>query len=366
VIVGSPGNDGSHAFGQLIQQSAEQRVAAIVPKRSIRRKRPTGDVSLIPTTERLIRLGEGCSCCTVRGDLLTKVQRIAEEQSADHLLIQASAHTDLRILAKTFTVADAQGAVLSDVARIDSLVTVLDAGAFYTTVGGTGARALIERVEFANVVLLEGTSSLSPDMLDRVRSGIAVLNPNARIVRGDEDKLQLSAVQADHPFDLDQAEQRAAGMGEASGSNTASGAVVRFDYQARRPFHPARLHALIEQPWAGILRVQGSFWVASRPNMACSMDIAGASRNTLPEGMWWASVPTEERPGNPDLARYLESIWHPEYGDRHNKLSIVGTETDAAELRDRLQTCLLNDEELAAPEQWGSMQDPFKWPDPMQ
>ncbi|MGB0641000.1 MAG: GTP-binding protein [Myxococcota bacterium] len=120
VLTGSPGNDGSRVFEQLIQQSEDVRLTAIVPKRSKKRSRSTGEVSVVPTTERLVRLGQGCSCCTVRADLMAKVQRIADEKSAEHILIHTSPHADLRTVAKTFTVADESGSMLSDVARIGS------------------------------------------------------------------------------------------------------------------------------------------------------------------------------------------------------------------------------------------------------
>ncbi len=140
VVAGSPGNDGTGIVEQLIHQSSDLRLAAIVPKRSKKRNRSKGDVAVIPTTERLVRLGQGCSCCTVRGDLMAKVQKIADDQSAEHILIHTMPHTDLRVLAKTFTVADDTGAVLSDVARIGSLVTVVDTATFLEALEGQGAR----------------------------------------------------------------------------------------------------------------------------------------------------------------------------------------------------------------------------------
>jgi len=362
VLAGSPGNDGSRALSQLIQQSGDTRLTAIVPKRSKKRNRASGDVAVIPTTEHLVRLGQGCSCCTVRGDLMAKVHRIAEEQSAEHILIHTSPHSDLRMIAKTFTVADDSGSVLSDVAHIDSLVTVVDAESFLDTIEGAGARALVERVELANIILLEGASDFSAEDLEQVLGAIAALNAGAKVVRADGSDFDLGSLHSELPFDLDLAEQRAAGAGQAAGQPQAEGPVVKFVYQARRPFHPTRLHALLGESWAGVLRVKGTFWVASRAEFACSLDVAGASRDMSPEGMWWATVPEGERPDSPDFQRYLETIWHPEFGDRHQNLSFVGTAVDEDGLSARFEDCLLTDEELQAPDQWASMPDPFDWP----
>ena len=356
VVSGSPGNDGTRVIEQLIHQSSDLRLAAIVPKRSKKRNRTKGDVAVIPTTERLIQLGQGCSCCTVRADLMAKVQKIADEQSAEHILIHTTPHTDLRVLAKTFTVADQTGSVLSDVARIGSLVTVVDTATFIETLEGPNARSLIEQLEIANVVLLEGSSDASEQQLEQIGRSIEAINAGARVVRDDEDGPLLSSLYTDQPFDLDLAEQRAAG------SQSTSNSVMKFAYQARRPFHPARLHALLGEPWSGVIRAKGTFWVASRPEFACSLDVAGMSRDMSAEGMWWATVPVDQRPDSPQLQQYLETIWHPEFGDRHQNLSIVGTEVDEEELRGRFEACLLTDEEVAAPDQWASMPDPFEWP----
>jgi len=362
VLTGTPDNDGSYALEQLIQHSGDLRLAAIIPKRMNKRSRPSGNVPLIPTTERLVKLGQGCSCCTVRGDLMAKVRRIADEQSAEHILIHTAPHADLRTLAKTFTVADDSGRVLSDVARIDSLVTVVDAKGFLDSLGRAGARSLMERLELANVVLLQGGSGIAPQDLEQVLGCIRAINASARVVQAEEEGFVLSALRAAQPFELDLAEDRAAELAGGEEGSEEAGSVVRFDYQARRPFHPARLHALLAEPWPGVLRAKGTFWVASRPEYACALDVAGGSRNMSPEGMWWATVPVEQRPNSTQFKAYLEEIWHPAFGDRLQNLNIVGIAVDEQELLGRIEACLLTEEELSAPDEWSSLPDPFQWP----
>ena len=362
VLTGSPGNDGTRVFEQIIQQSSDLRLTAIVPKRSKRKNRSRGPVPMIPTTEHLVRLGEGCACCTVRGDLMAKVQRIADEKSAEHILIHTSPHADLQTLAKTFTVADQSGSVLSDVAQIGSLVAVVDAGSFLDTLQGANARKLFERLELANVVLVEGGASVSATLVEQVLGTIKAINASARVVHAQEGGLSLSSLHADQPFDLDLAEERASGGGGLAAQVAVHASTIKFSFQARRPFHPSRLHAFLGEPSSGVLRVKGTFWVASRPDFACNLDVAGGSRSMAPEGMWWATVSEQERPKSPDFQRYLESMWHPEFGDRHQNLSVIGTGVTEGDLRDRLEACLLTDEEVKAPEQWATLADPFPWP----
>ena len=362
VLAGSAGIDASRSLEQLLQTSNALRVAAIVPKRGKKRNRTSSSATIIPTTENLVRLGKGCSCCTVRGDLMAKIQRLADEQNTDHIVIQAAAHDDLHTLAKTFTVANDSGAVLSNVARIEHLVTVIDATQFFATFETDRVRAMLERIELANTILLEGTAGQASERIERVLVAIRALNAGAQIVLADENDVGLAAFESNAPFDLDMAPVRAAGSADPTLHPEEDSAVVKFSYSARRPFHPGRLHALLQEPWPGVLRAQGTFWVATRPDYVCELDIAGASRSTSSEGMWWATVPSSERPNNPALTQYLESIWDEQFGDRHQALRIIGIESDESELRTRLDSCLLTAEELADAAQWPLMDDPFQWP----
>ena len=217
-------------------------------------------------------------------------------------------------------------------------------------------------MELANIILLEGTSNSSADEIENITAAIRALNAGARIVHSDDKGFVLSSLQSDLPFDLDLAQERAAGPNEMGSEPQSAGSVVKFSYQARRSFHPGRLHALLAEPWAGVLRGKGTFWVASRPEFTCALDVAGMSRNMVPEGMWWATVSKEERPQSPDFTRYLETIWHPEFGDRHQNINIVGVAVDEDDLHARFEACLLTDEELNHPDQWTTFSDPFQWP----
>ena len=139
-------------------------------------------------------------------------------------------------------------------------------------------------------------------------------------------------------------------------------AVTRFTFESKAPFHPGRLHALIKQKLASVIRLKGTFWVASRPELVGDLDIAGGNTAVSCAGHWWASVPPEERPKNPAFRAYLESTWHPQFGDRNQDLTLAGVGLNEAELRQALNACLLTDNELAEPENWMRYNDPFKWP----
>ena len=151
VVTGSQGGD-AWLLESLRATSSDDRVTAIVPKG----RRSSRGPGLVPTTERLVRMGQGCACCTVRGDLLTKVRKIVREGQAAHVLIQAPAHADLVTLAKTFTVADDQGKTLSSVASLQSVAVSIDTATFDSELRGKGGRGLVERIELADTIVLRG------------------------------------------------------------------------------------------------------------------------------------------------------------------------------------------------------------------
>ena len=362
VLLGSSGTDGSQVVEGVLKNSKPHRLTAIVPKKGRRRKKTGGKTSsILPTTERLVRLGEGCACCTVRGDLLTKIRRIAESDSADQVLIQTGPAADLSTVAKTFSVADQSGAVLSDVAQLQSVAMAIDARDFMLNLKGKLARPLVVHIELANVIVLEQTVDLASDDVEEIRNCILALNPDVQIVLADRTELSIASLQSTDPFDLNAPKHRAM-RNVLEPTPEGPSAIVRLSYQARRPFHPSRLHRVLHEEREGLLRVTGTFWVATQPDLVGSMDWAGGSRETSCSGMWWVSVPDSQRPKSPEFRQYVQEIWHPDFGDRHQDLLIVAIGIDEEGFRHRLDQCLLSDAELADPAQWTQMKDPFQWP----
>jgi G3E family GTPase len=347
----------------MLAAATGERVTAIVPKRGRRSRRGSGNKSIIQTSEHLVRLGQGCSCCTVRGDIRAKVGRLAAENAADHIVIQAAPQSDIVTLAKTFTVADDRGATLSQVAHLQNVVAVVDAREALQSLRSTSARRLVQQIELANVLLLDQTSDMSEPELAQLTTVLEAINPAAQVTRASADDISMSSLTASRPFDLDGAQYRATLATVLDDSWAPSGDVSSLAYRARKPFHPARLHSLITRAWAGIVRAHGVFWVASRPDSVCMLDVAGSNWTTSVGGRWWASVPAEQQPNTPQFRAYRDEIWHPDFADRKQEIAFVGVSMDVDALRTALDACLLTDDELAAPDQWSRLPHPFSWPE---
>jgi G3E family GTPase len=342
-----------------------------------------GGAALSRTEEQLVEMSNGCICCTLREDLLAEVARLAREGRFDYLLIESTGISEPLPVAQTFTFEAEDGTSLSSLARLDTLVTVVDARAFPAELErgsslasqGLGvsdeddrtlATLHIEQVEFADVIVLNKTDLVTAAELERVEATVRAINPGAILVRSERGQVPLAAVLGTGRFDMEEAQRRPAWVRELMGIHTPETeayGISSFVYKARHPFHPARLDAWFRRPWPGVVRAKGWFWVASRPNHTAAFQLAGATRETSVAGVWWAAVSPERRPDDPAFRAKLESLWHPIYGDRRQEIVIIGVNLDREALTAAFDACLLTDAELNRPERWGEMPHPLPWPE---
>ncbi len=254
-----------------------------------------GDAAVDHVAERLVEMSNGCICCTLREDLLVEVARLAREGRFDALLIESTGISEPMPVAETFTFADETGASLGDVARLDTMVTVIDASTFLAECDGVedlnqrgialspqDDRAivdlLVDQVEFCDVAIVNKCDLVDHETVARIESIVRALNPGARIVRARNAEVPLRLVLNTGLFDLERAEQQAGWLQVARGEEqpeTEEYGISSFAYRARRPFHPQRLWERLNQPWEGVLRAKGFFWLASRHDLAAEWSQAG-------------------------------------------------------------------------------------------
>ncbi|MCH2615471.1 MAG: GTP-binding protein, partial [Opitutales bacterium] len=77
--------------------------------------------------EKLVEMSNGCICCTLREDLMAEVRRMAIEGRFDYLLVESPGVSEPMPVAETFFFRDELGSALEDVARLDTMVTVVEA-----------------------------------------------------------------------------------------------------------------------------------------------------------------------------------------------------------------------------------------------
>lgn len=104
-----------------------------------------GNAALSRTDQTLVEMSNGCICCTLREDLLKEVARLAPAGRFDYLLIESTGVSEPLPVAETFTFADETGQSLSEVARLDTMVTVVDALNFLKDYASADARSKTAR-----------------------------------------------------------------------------------------------------------------------------------------------------------------------------------------------------------------------------
>lgn len=337
-----------------------------------------GDLSR--TDEKLVEMSNGCICCTLRDDLLHEVGRLAREGRFDYLLIESTGIAEPLPVAATFEFRDEEGTSLSDLARLDTMVTVVDAANLLNDyastdflrdrgeVAGDGddralVDLLVEQIEFADVIILNKTGSATPAQHDAARQIVRALNPDADLIETNHSRVDLARVLDTGRFDYDRAHTHPLWFKELHGHaehvpETEEYGIGSFVYRARRPFIPAAFARFIEQSWPGLVRAKGYFWLATRPDWVGELSIAGALARHQAAGHWWAAIPHQHWPQDEDWRRTLTANWDDIYGDRRQELVFIGTTMDEPALRAALDACLVP-EEGVHPHRHTGLPDPF-------
>lgn len=343
-----------------------------------------GGAELSRTDEKLVEMSNGCICCTLREDLLEEVDRLAREGRFDQIVIESTGISEPLPVAETFTFEGEDGRSLNEIAQLDTMVTVVDGYNFlldYSSRDSLQSRGeslgeedrrtvvdlLIEQIEFCDVIVLNKIDLISDAERERLMAILRGLNPRARIELAEFGKVPLERVLGTGLFDFDEASKAPGWLQEMRGTHTPETdeyGIRSFVYRARRPFHPQRFHALIDSEWPGVVRSKGFFWLASHPTLAGSWSQAGAVARHGPAGYWWAAVPEERWPQDPEAVAAIRAKWDERVGDARQELVLIGMDMDEASMRARLDACLLSDEEMSrGPAVWTTWPSPFSdWP----
>ena len=324
-------------------------------------------LSLHRTEEKLVQMEDGCICCTLREDLLREVADLARAGRFDYLLIESSGISEPMPVAETFTFTDEEGKGLSDLAALDTMVTVVDASGFPRDLGqgdelgqrGIGLDQeddrtvddlLVEQVEFADVLVINKVDCVDAEELGALQALLRKLNPEAEQILAEHGRIDPRQILATGRFDFERASSMLGWMSEMRGEESSEQAeygIRSFVYRARRPFHPQRFHDFIQEDWSGVMRSKGFAWLATRHDLVGLWHQAGGSCSLSAAGTWWATVDRAEWPEEPEVLAEIEANIVGSFGDRRQEIVVIGRDVDEADLRRRFDACLLSNEELA-------------------
>ena len=385
VLSGFLGAGKTTVLSNILNNRENKKVAVIVNDMSeinIDSAIVQNEVSLNRSEEKLVEMSNGCICCTLREDLLEEVTKLAKEGRFDYLVIESTGISEPLPVAETFTFADEDGVSLSDVAKLDTMVTVVDAVNFlkdyeeakYLQETGESlgedddrsvADLLVDQIEFADLILVSKTDLVSSSDKERLIAILKALNTDAKIIPIAHGKVDINEVLNTGLFDFEKAQQAPGWLKEMRGEHvpeTEEYGIGSFSYEARRPFNPQKFHEFLHstEKFGKLLRSKGYFWLATRPQLAGQWSQAGGIATYGFAGMFWKAIPEKDWPEDEGYLASIKKQWVEPFGDMRQELVFIGQGLNQSEMTKALDECLLSEEEvLRGKSYWLTLSDPF-------
>ena len=385
VLSGFLGAGKTTVLSNILSNRQNKKVAVIVNDMSeinIDSAIIQNEVSLNRSEEKLVEMSNGCICCTLREDLLEEVTKLAKEKRFDYLVIESTGISEPLPVAETFTFADENGVSLSDVADLDTMVTVVDAVNFLKdydeakslkdkgeSLGEDDERSvadlLVDQIEFADVILISKTDLVANSEIERLKAIIKTLNTDAKIIPISNGDVDLNEVLNTGKFDFEKAQQAPGWLKEMRGEHvpeTEEYGISSFSYEARRPFNPEKFYNFLHntQQFGKLIRSKGYFWLATRPQYAGQWSQAGGIARYGFAGLFWKAVPKKDWPTDEEYLENIKKTWVEPFGDMRQELVFIGQELQKEKIIAALDDCLLKEEEvLKGRSYWDTLEDPF-------
>ncbi|EJG1221030.1 GTP-binding protein [Staphylococcus pseudintermedius] len=387
VLSGYLGSGKTTLLNHILNNREGRRIAVIVNDMSevnIDKDLVAEGGGLSRTDEKLVELSNGCICCTLRDDLLKEVERIVKRGGIDQIVIESTGISEPVPVAQTFSYVDeALGIDLTEICRLDTMVTVVDANRFIKdyqsgdmlldrdqAVGEDDERTiadlLIDQIEFCDVLILNKIDLVSEEEANRLEAMLRKLQPTAKLIRAVNAQVNIDEVLETGRFNFEAASQSAGWLQELEAGGHATHTpeteeygISSFVYRRRLPFHAERFNTFLENMSESIVRAKGIAWLAQYNNVACLVSQAGTAVDIHPVTFWVASMPKAERAAILQERPDVRADWDPEYGDRHTQLVMIGIDLDEAAITAQLDACLLNSQEIDA--DWSQFSEPYGW-----
>ncbi|MFD1452814.1 GTP-binding protein [Oceanobacillus sojae] len=319
----------------------------------------------VRTEENMVEMTNGCICCTLREDLIVELEKLAK-LDIDYVLIESSGVSEPIPVAQSFVYADDElGINLNTLFQLDTMVTVIDGHQFWRDyqsddllmdrqmeVSDDDERGivdlLVDQIEFANVIVLNKTDKMSEEDITSLKSLLYKLNPEAKFIPATYGQVNPLEVLQTGQFDFEEAKHGAGWIKELNEEHipeTEEYGISSFVYRSRKPFHPERFQAWLENWPQEILRAKGFFWLVTRNDVAGFLSQAGSMMTLEGAGRWLASYSEAEQKALRVQDPSLFEGWDEQTGDRMTELVFIGSDMDKEGIIRSLDDCLVTEKE---------------------
>ncbi len=308
----------------------------------------------------LVPLTNGCICCTLSQDLAQQLSDLACTRKYDYIVIEASGICEPIPIAQTITMMGNATAEqnMPEIVNLDNIVTVVDAARFADEFSCGEvlqeepedeedlASLLVQQLEFTNTVILNKADLVTDSEKERIHAVIKALSPKAEIIEATYGDVDMGEILDTGRFDFESACMSAGWIQaienpeeEEEGEALEYG-IQTFVFETRKPFDMEKLQNVFMEWPVNVIRTKGYVWFAENPNDAFILEQAGRQVTIQPDGIWLACATEQDR--EEAFAQYpdLKDDWDDVYGDRVNRLVIIGQDLEKEEMTRELNSAL--------------------------
>ncbi|ULP42683.1 ribosome hibernation factor-recruiting GTPase MRF [Mycobacterium lentiflavum] len=320
----------------------------------------------LTTAEQALELAHGCVSCTVRNDLLILLRKLARHAGVERIVVHLSQWLEPEPICVAINHVRVRvgpgypdGPAALDVA-IAGVVACIDTHTWLSRAlgdaalpdGRTMAQVVVGQAEFADLLVLTRPEPVTLAVLRR-------LAPRARITVGLE-RVDMALANLDDDSRRGRSDHPHGWLLAGRPPLSVEGMVRIVEFNARRPFHPERLHAAVDLLLTGVVRTRGRLWLANRFDQVMWLESAGGGLRVAGAGKWLAAMTAQEAAAvDAERRLFAELQWEYRFGDRHTAMTILVCGAEPPDLLDALHAALLTDAEMARPREWGGYPDPF-------
>lgn len=366
VLLVSGQGDSDEVTGTLLRRPGTAVVEHRFDGQVVRRTVITLERNELRTTEDALELAHGCLSCTIRNDLLVLLRKLHRRSSVDRVVVHLASWLEPEPVCWAINHVRVRvgpgypdGPAALDV-RIAGVVTCVDADRWLEQSlsddilpdGRTVAQAAVGQAEFADLLVLNRPEPVTLAVLRRLAA-------RARITVG-SDRVELALANLDQQSRRGRSDNPHGPLLAGLPPLAADGGVSLVEFNARRPFHPERLHDAVDLLLTGVVRTRGRLWLANRPDQVMWLESAGGGLRVASAGKWLAAMtPSEVAYADRERRLFADLLWEYRHGDRHTAMTVLVCGADPVDINGALNAALLTDMEMTDPASWADYRDPF-------